>query len=108
MAAVFHRRTDISGPADTQYPLIIHINAIIMAQIVIQPSVTLIWAFHMNLFNSVSQTLVLQDPAALFSTVPFMISGTCYVQQGTGCLNWVPLFLMAFFDCPVNLMLLYF
>lgn len=49
----FHSRSYISGPADPQYSLVIDIDAIIMAQIVIQSPVAFIWAFRMYSFNLV-------------------------------------------------------
>lgn len=41
----FHSRPYVSGPADPQYSLVIDIDAIIMAQIVIQFPVAFIWLF---------------------------------------------------------------
>ena len=50
---IFHSRPYISGPADPQHSLVIDMDAIIMAQIVIQSPVAFIWAFHMDSFNLV-------------------------------------------------------
>jgi hypothetical protein len=53
MAAVFHSRPYISGPADPQHSLVIDMDAIIMAKIVIQSPVSFIWAFCMDLLNRI-------------------------------------------------------
>lgn len=50
---IFHSRPYISGPADPQHSLVIDMDAIIMAQIVIQSPVVFIWAFRMDSFNLV-------------------------------------------------------
>ena len=50
---IFHSRPYISGPADPQHSLVIDMDAIIMAQIVIQSPVAFIWAFRMDSFNLV-------------------------------------------------------
>ena len=61
---VFHGGPYVSGPADTQYPLVIDMNTVVVAQIVIESSVPFIRAFFMNLFDFVSQTFVLRSPTA--------------------------------------------
>ena len=42
---VFHGRVYISGSADAEYPLVINVNAMVMAQVVIESTVAFIWAF---------------------------------------------------------------
>lgn len=71
---VFHGRPYISGPADPQHPLVVDMDAVVVAQIIVEPSVALIWAFRMELFEPVGQLLILSSPAAQFSTSPFMVS----------------------------------
>lgn len=51
---VFHSRPYISGPADPKHSLVIDMDAIIMAQIVIQSPVAFIRALRMDFFNFVS------------------------------------------------------
>lgn len=48
---VFHSRAYISGPADSQYPLVIDMDTIVVAQVIIESPVAFIWAFPMDLFN---------------------------------------------------------
>ena len=63
---VLDGRFDISGPADAQYPLVIDTDAMIMAKIIIEPSIALIRVLHMELLNRVSQTLIFLSSAAQF------------------------------------------
>ena len=71
---VFHSRAYISGPADAEYPLIINVNAMVMAQVVIESTVAFIWAFLVNLFNLVRKTFILRSSLAQFSGSPFVVS----------------------------------
>ena len=41
---IFHGRAYISGPADAEHPLVVDMDAAVMAQIVIEPPVALVWA----------------------------------------------------------------
>ena len=54
MIIVFHRGTYIFAPADTQYPLVINMDTMVVAKIVIEPSISLIRAFCMELFDLAS------------------------------------------------------
>ena len=71
---VFHGRSYISGSADAEYPLIINVNAMVMAQVVIESTVAFIWAFLVNLFNLVRKTFILRSSLAQFSGSPFVVS----------------------------------
>ena len=71
---VFHGRVYISGSADAEYPLIINVNAMVMAQVVIESTVAFIWAFLVNLFNLVRKTFILRSSLAQFSGSPFVVS----------------------------------
>ena len=55
---VFHGRSYISGSADAEYSLVIDMNAMVMAQVVIEPPVAFIWAFFMNLFYFVRKAFI--------------------------------------------------
>lgn len=45
VVAVLHGRPNISGPANTQYSLIIDMDSIVVAQVVVEPPIALIWTF---------------------------------------------------------------
>ena len=51
MVVVLDRGTDISDLADAENPLVVDMNAAVMAQIVIEPPVALIRTFRMELFE---------------------------------------------------------
>ena len=105
---VFHCRAYIPGPADSQHPLVIDMDTIVVAQIIIEPSVAFIRALCMNLFNRICQTLIFLRSAAQVPLSPFMISRTSNMEQTTSRFNGIPLFFMAFLDRYVNLALSYF
>ena len=64
MAGILDGGFDVLGPADTQDTFIVDMNVVVVAQIVVEPSVALIWAFLVDLFDFVGQTLILLSPAA--------------------------------------------
>ena len=65
---------DIPGPADTEYPLVIDMDTVVMAQVVIEPPIALVRAFRVDLFDLVRKAFILHYPAALLSGSPFVIS----------------------------------
>ena len=105
---VFHSGPNIPGPADTQHSFIIDMDTIVVTQIVIESSVALIWAFLVDLLDPVCQTLVLYSSAARFSQGPFMVGRTGHMEQSASRFNGIPLLLVAFFDCHINMALSYF
>lgn len=66
---IFHGRADISGPADAEHPFVVDMDAAVMAQIVIEPPVALVWAFLMELFELFSKPLILCGPLAHYTQV---------------------------------------
>lgn len=108
VAGVLDGGFDVPDPTDTQHTLIVDMDAIVVAQIIIEPSVAFIRAFAMDFFHDACQALVLHSPSAQFSRSPLMVSGASYMEQGTGGLNGIILFLVAFLDGPVNPALPYF
>ena len=64
MAGILDGGFDVLGPADTQNTFIVDMNVVVVAKIVVEPSVALIGAFLVDLFDFVGQTLVLLSPAA--------------------------------------------
>ena len=108
MAAVFHRGAYIFGPADAQHPLIIHMDAIVVTQIVIEPPIALIRAFLMDFFDLVSQALILLSSMAQFPTRPSVVGGTGHMEQFACRFNGIPFFLVALLHCLVNMTLSYF
>ena len=73
MVVVLDRGTDISGPADAEHSLVIDMNATVMAQIVIEPPVSLIWTFRMELFELLHKLLILRGPPAQLAGSPLVV-----------------------------------
>ena len=108
MAAVFHGRPDISGAADTQHSLVIYMDAIVVAQIIIEPSVPFVRTLLMDFFNLVSQTFIFRSSAAQLPRSPFVVGRASYMEQSARSFNGNPLCLMAFFNDDVDMALSYF
>ena len=78
---VLDRGTDISDPADAEHPLVVDMNAVIMAQVVVEPPVALIRAFRMDLLNRIRKAFILRSPPAQLTGSPFVVSRTRRVEQ---------------------------
>ena len=66
---IFHGRADISGPADAEHPLVVDMDTSVMAQIVVEPPVSLIRAFLMDLLKRVRKSFILCGPLAHYTQV---------------------------------------
>ena len=108
MVAVFHGRSYISGTADAQHPLGIHIDTVIVAKIIVEPSVPFIRALLVDLFNLVSQTFIFFSSAAQLPRNPFVVGGASHMEQSADRFNGKTLFLMALFNGYVNMTMSYF
>lgn len=80
MVIVFHSRTYIPGPANAQHTLIVNMDAVVVAQIIIEPPVAFVRAFRMDLFNLIRQSLIFLSPAAQVPRSPFMVSRTSNME----------------------------
>lgn len=108
MAVVFYGGPDIPGATDTQHSLVIYMDAIVVAQIIIEPSVSFIRTLLVDLFDLVGQTLIFHSSAAQLPRNPFMVGGASHMESFTGRFNGKPLRLVAFFDGDVDMALSYF
>lgn len=108
MAAVFHGGSYISGTADAQHSFVIYMDAIVVAQIVIESSVPFIRVLLMDFFNLVSQTFIFLSSAAQLPRNPFMIGRARHMEQSAGRFDREPLCFMAFFNDNVDMALSYF
>ena len=59
MVVVLDRGTDISDPADAEHPLVVDMDAAVMAQIVVEPPVALIRTFGVELFELFRKPFIL-------------------------------------------------
>ena len=69
MVVVLDRGTDISDPADAEHPLVVDMDTAVMAQIVVEPPVSLIRAFLVKLFELLRKLLILRSPLAHYTQV---------------------------------------
>lgn len=107
MVAVLNSGFDAFGPADTQDPFIVHVYPKIVPEIIVDPTVALIWTLHMNLLYFLGNLLVPGESWTLFSGKPFVIGGSGYLKLLTGGFYWIAFLSMAFFDSPVKMALSY-
>lgn len=105
---VFHGGAYVSGSADAEHPLVIDVDTMVMAQIVIEPPVALIWAFLVDLFNLVRKAFVLRSSPAQFSGCPFVVGRTGHMEQFAGKFNRITLFSVCFPDGSIDMALSYF
>ena len=92
----------ISGPADAENPLVVDMNAAVMAQIVVEPPVSLIRTFRMELFELFRKPLILCGPLAQLPGRPFVVSRTRRVEQLTGQFNGIVRFLVCLPDRGID------
>ena len=105
---VFYRGTYIFGPADTQHPLVIDIDTMVVAKIIIDTSEAFVWMLCVDILHLPGYLLVLRRSAAHLAGRPLVVGGTGHIQQLTGRFNGISLFFVAFLDSHVNTALPYF
>ena len=77
-------------------------NAAVMAQIVVEPPVSLIRTFRMELFELFRKPLILCGPLAQLPGSPFVVSRTRRVEQLTGQFNGIVRFLVCLPDRGID------
>ena len=77
-------------------------NAAVMAQIVVEPPVALVRAFGVELFELFRKPFILRSPPAQLSRSPLVVSRTRRVEQLTGWLNGITIFLVCFPDRGID------
>lgn len=105
---IFHGRAYISGPADAEHPLVVDMDAAVMAQIVIEPPVALIRTFRMELFEFFRKPFILRSPPAQLAGSPSVVGRACHMEQLTGQLNGISLFCVRFPDRSIDAALSHF
>ena len=95
---IFHGRADISDPADAEHPFVIDMDTAVMAQIVVEPPVSLIRTFRMELFEFFRKPFILRSPPAQLPRSPLVVSRTRRVEQLTGQFNGIVRFLVCLPD----------
>ena len=105
---VFHGRAYISGSANTEYPLVINMNAIVMAQVIIESAVAFIRTSLVDLFNLARKAFILRSSPTQFSGCPFVVSRASHMEQFAGRFNGITLFSLCFPDGSIDMALSYF
>lgn len=80
IVSVLNGGFDIQAAANPQYPFLIHIQLVVMGQIVLYATVTLVRTFGMDLLHNLGDLLVFQLSDTLFATDPTVISRSGYTQ----------------------------
>lgn len=107
VVVVLDGRFYILYPTDTKDSLVIDVDIVIVSQIIVDTAVAFVGAFHMNLLDFLSKSLVLGDPMTSVSRRPFMIGGTSHMKQLTGSFYGIFRFRIAFFYGCVEMALPY-
>lgn len=108
MVVVLDRGTDIFDPADAEHPFVIDMDAAVMAQIVVEPPVSLIWAFLVELFELFRKPFILRSPPAQLAGSPSVVGRACHMEQLTGQFNGIVRFLVCLPDRGIDAALSYF
>jgi len=108
VAGILDGRFDILGPADSQHSLVIDMYVLIMVQLVVDPAVAHIRVLCVDLLDFLCQRLILCCPAAEFAGGPLVVSGTGDMEQLAAQLYGTAIFLVAFFDRAVKMLLPFF
>lgn len=107
MVIVFNCGLNIPCAADTQYPLVVDVDIVVMPQVIIDTPVTFVWTFYMDFLHLFGDTFVLSGPVAYFARSPLIVSRTNHMEQLAGSFNGVSCFRMTFFYCSADAALPY-
>ena len=102
---VLNGRFDIQAAADTKYPLLVHIQLVVMGQIVPDATVTLVGTFCMDLLHNLSDLLIFQFSVALSATEPAIVGRSGHSQYCTGLFYWISIYFFVFLNCQVDMRL---
>ena len=75
------------GTANSEYTFVVHMNVMVMAEVVIDAAITLVRALHVDLLDLLRNLLIFPCPGALLAGCPTMISSSRNMQQLTGFFN---------------------
>ena len=74
---------NIQTAANTKHSLLIHIQVVIMYQVVLDTAITFVWILGMDLLYDLRNPLVFQFSGTLFATDPAVIGRSGHSQYGT-------------------------
>ena len=93
LVPVLNRGEKLLLPADPQHPLVRDHNAVVVFQLVPQPSVTHFRMFFMDYSNLLGYFGVLNQPFARFSLQPYIVCRSGYLQDPASKFNRYPFLL---------------
>lgn len=105
---IFHGRAYISDPADAEHPLVVDMDAAVMAQVIVEPSVTLIRTFLVDLLKRVRKSFILCGPLAQLARSPSVVGRARCMEQLTGQFYGIARFLVCFLDRSIDAALSHF
>ena len=79
-ASVLDRGADVFDPADAEHPLVVDMDAAVMAQVIVEPPVTLIRTFLVDLLKRVRKAFVLCSPLTQFTGSPFVVGRARHME----------------------------
>ena len=95
------------GTANSENTLVVHMNVMIMAELVIDAPVALIRALHVDLLDLLRNLLVFLCPGALLSGHPTMVGCSRNMQQLTRLFNRSTFLYMTFLNGSIQVGLSY-
>ena len=107
VATVLNSGLDALYSANAQYSFVVHMNTVIVFQVVPDAPVAFIWAFCVDLLDLLCKLLVVSTTFAQLSGKPCIIGGTGYMEIRTPKLDWVSIFLVALPNTVILLNLSY-
>ena len=75
---------NVQTAADPQDPFLVHIQVVVVCQIVLNTAVSFVWTFRMNLFHNLCYLLVFLLSGTLFATEPAVVCRSGYAKQVAG------------------------
>ena len=97
----------IQTAADTKYSFLVHIQVVVVCQIVLDTAISFVRILGMNLLHDLRNLFVFQFSGTLFPTDPTIIGGSGHPQYGTRYFYWISVFLVGFLDCLIDTRLPY-
>ena len=95
VAVILDGRLDALGSANPEYPLVVHMDAVVMPEVVIDAAVALVRAVSMDFLYLFGNGCILLLSLAGGSHCPFIVSGPGHAQQLAKRLNGIGFFKMA-------------
>ena len=107
VTAVLDGGLDPFGAANAEDTFVVDVNVMVMPQLVIDASVALVRAVHVDLLNLLSKLRVLSGPGTQLAGRPLVVCRARNMQQAAGFLDGLTIFSIVFLYCSVDMFLSY-